>query len=228
MPAGVSTPKFVSRPDYSDFLAHFTKDSHPLGLHENPSDERLPGIVNQAAFDRLKNILQGGEIYATPMPWTNRPAVAFTECPWSALLNHAKWYSPYGIGFTKPRIFAADGGPAIYLRPDLFEKQHTISDFHEHLYAFITPFAPGYAPATWRKKNWESKPPVDFAHEREWRVPHNFKFKLSQVQFVIVDKYEDVAKFPKTLKDAIGREKFLIMEVYRQIETYWPTHLAGK
>lgn len=39
-----------------------------------------------------------------------------------------------------------------------------------------------------------------------------------------MDKYGDVARFPKDLKDAIGREKFLIMEVYKRIESLWPVH----
>jgi hypothetical protein len=69
---------------------------------------------------------------------------------------------------------------------------------------------------------------IDYAHEREWRVPHDFKFKPQDVQFIILDTYEDMAKFPKELKDAIGREKFVLMDMYRKIEELWPTHLMEK
>jgi hypothetical protein len=36
-----------------------------------------------------------------------------------------------------------------------------------------------------------------------------------------------MAEFPKELKDAIGREKFLLMEVYRNVERLWPVHNIG-
>jgi len=36
-----------------------------------------------------------------------------------------------------------------------------------------------------------------------------------------------MAKMPKTLKDGIGRPKFLIMDIYRQIEKLWPTHVLS-
>jgi hypothetical protein len=42
------------------------------------------------------------------------------------------------------------------------------------------------------------------------------------VEFVVVHSYEDVAKFPKDIKDAIGRDQFLIMDVYKQIHSRWP------
>jgi len=57
------------------------------------------------------------------------------------------------------------------------------------------------------------------------RVPHDFSFALQQIEFVIVPDYEAVAKFPKALKDVIGRKKFIIIEVYSQIEKLWPVHL---
>ncbi len=150
-----------------------------------------------------------------------------------SLLDHTKQYSPYGVGFKKARLFAAGGGPAIYLRPHLHENQHDFKSehkpewrgFHPELYAFITPFCPAYAPKTYMEKHWAKKAFVDYSHEREWRVPHDFSFELSQVEFVIVPDYETVAKFPKSLKDAIGREKFIMLEVYSQIEKLWPAHL---
>lgn len=43
-------------------------------------------------------------------------------------------------------------------------------------------------------------------------IPHDFTFRLDQVEFVIVDTYKDVAQFPRNIKNEIGREKFLIMK----------------
>ena len=89
--------------------------------------------------------------------------------------------------------------------------------------AFTTPFWPEYTP-TAIKSNFLDGKTINYAHEREWRVPHDFTFEYGQVAFVVVATYDDVAKFPKQLKDAIGRNKFLMMDVYRQIEELWPVH----
>ena len=120
-----------------------------------------------------------------------------------------------------------------FLRPHLHENQQDFKSekkpdwkgFHPELYAFVTPFCPSYAPKSYMDKHWLKKGFVDYTHEREWRVPHHFTFEPSQVEFVIVPDYETVAKFPKALKDAIGREKFIMLEVYAQIEKLWPVHL---
>lgn len=180
--------------------------------------------------ERVLYLLAEGREITPTMPWTNKKAVAFTECPFWSLIAHAKRYSPYGIGFTKAHLFAASGGPAIYLRPDLKEKQkefrHQTNDswrgFHPSVYSFITPFVPEYAPQS-LKDSWDMGH-VDFSHEREWRVPHDFTFELNQVQFIIVKSYEDMAKFPRELKDQIDRKKFIIMDIYSHIEDLWPTH----
>jgi hypothetical protein len=66
---------------------------------------------------------------------------------------------------------------------------------------------------------------VDYTHEREWRVPHDFTFDYNQVEFVILDTYNDMAQFPQEMKDAVGRDKFLLMQNYRTIERLWPTHI---
>jgi hypothetical protein len=190
------------RPDQSDYLAHFTK--------------------GERAYDNLVSILKDGVVYAGNLPWTGKPAVCFTECPWGSLLAHATQYSPYGVGFTKPHVFAAGGGPAFYVRADHYKKQ----DWAEHAHTFVTPFWPRYRPATLKGAEHLGGKTIDYAHEREWRVPHPFSFTPEQVQFVVLDTYEDMAKFPKELKDAIGREKFILMDMYRKVEQLWPTHIV--
>ncbi len=47
---------------------------------------------------------------------------------------------------------------------------------------------------------------------------------LIHVQFVVLPDYMAMARFPKELKDAIGREKFLLMDNYKIIEELWPVH----
>ena len=115
----------MARPDFSEYVGHFTKNTPPLGIKDHGQDASVKAIRGDA-YQRLVSILGAKKILATPMPWTNRHAVAFTECPWGSLLDHTKRYSAYGIGFKKSHLFAASGGPAIYLSPHLHELQ---SDF---------------------------------------------------------------------------------------------------
>ena len=187
----------------SRFVAHFTKGA------------------GDGALENVTKILNGRKIIAGNMPWTTNRAVCFTECPWSSLLAHTKQYSSFGIGFTKEHVFAAGGGPAYYVRADHWEKQH----WADHVKTFVTPFWPSYRP---KKEGW-NKPlngkTIDYTHEREWRVPHDFSFDFSSVQFVLLPNYQEMAKFPSELKDAIGREKFILVDVYKHIESLWPTHV---
>jgi hypothetical protein len=226
-----TTPKTnYARPDFSQFVVHFTKDAAPCGTATETVPEIMQ-IATQSARDRLFSILDSRQVRATRMPWTNRPAICFTECTWGGLLYHSQQYSPFGLGFSKAYLFSRGGGPAIYLTPGLRHHQEShVGDgalpFDPQLYAFVTPFMPAYAPKAYKDKFWKKDMPIDFTHEREWRVPHNLDFEYSHVEFVIVSKYEDMAQAPKPLKDAIGRDRWLIMENYRKIESLWPVHLV--
>lgn len=205
-----------NRPDFSKYLAHFTTDRNPVSKEEdNPT---LP-IAKLTARERLIHILKNKKILASSMPWTGCHAVCFTECPWASLLDHTERYSPYGIGFEKSFIFSRNGSPVYYVRADQYEKQ----EWHEHLKPFVTPFWPIYRPKSIEEK--KSFPTCDYTHEREWRVPHDLSFEYEQISFIVLKDYNDMAQFPKELKDAIGREKFILMDNYRNIETLWPVHL---
>jgi hypothetical protein len=209
-------PRFI-RPDFSDYVVHFTRDETPKTA------------TSLLAKDRLFKILKDCQLNASPMPWTNKNAVCFTECTWASLLDHASRYSRYGVGFSKTFLFRHGGSPAIYLPPGLMEHQKNhigsgTEPFDPVVFAFVTPFCPPYATTTYKKRFWNGKKPVDYSHEREWRVPHDLDFSPNNVAFVIVDTYEDMAKAPRTLKDGIGRSKWLLMDNYETIEQMWPTH----
>ena len=229
----MSTFNALSRPDFSQFVVHFTKDAAPCAEVDGDDEQQILKIQGQTAQQRLFSIMHSRKIYATRMPWTNRPAICFTECTWGGLLYHSQQYSPFGIGFTKHYLFSRGGGPAIYLTPGLLEHQRAhVGEgnlpFDPSLYAFVTPFLPAYAPKAYKDKFWKKPNAVDYTHEREWRVPHDLDFELKHAAFVIVSKYEDMAKAPKALKDEIGRDKWLIMENYRKVEELWPTHHVPK
>lgn len=208
-----------NRPDFSDYLVHFTSNRQPVGKEDehNPVKQKAKGF----ALTRLISLLTDKKIIASTMPWTGSHAVCLTECPWSSLISHTEQYSPFGIGFSKQFIFSRNGSPVYYVRADQYEKQ----DWHQHLKPFVTPFWPAYRPRS--INNRKKFPLCDYTHEREWRVPHDLPFEYGQIEFIILDKYEDMAKFPKKLKDAIGREKFLLMDNYKIIEKLWPVHNLG-
>ena len=203
--------------DFSNYVLHFTKNGDFLGDH-NVNNE----IKTMTAYQRVINILKEGRIIASKMPWTGAKAVCFTESPWNGLIAHTERYSPYGIGFEKRSLFAKHGGPALYVRPDHFTMQEDEKNgFSEYLLPFVTPFSPSYRPKSMKSDIGN----CDYSHEREWRVPHDFPFTLKEVKFVILGTYEDLAMFPRELKDAIGRDKFILMDNYRMIEKLWPVHI---
>jgi hypothetical protein len=207
-----------NRPDLSNYVAHFTTDRAPVASADKGNPTRVFASLN--ARDRLESILDGKKIVASQLPWKAGIAVSFTECPWSSLVGHSKAYSAFGVAFAKSTVFAAGGGPAYYVRPDHFQKQV----WDPAVAAFVTPFWPPYRPSHLKGPAHLGGKTVDYSHEREWRVPGDFSFELNQVEFVILKSYEDMAQFPKPLKDAIGREKFLLMDIYESIERLWPVH----
>jgi hypothetical protein len=167
------------------------------------------------AMERLISILDSRKIIASTMPWIKANAVCFTECPWSSLLQHTKNYSAYGIGFTK------GGGPALYLKEDLLHTQ----DWDDKIKPFMTPFIPPYSTATHKKYSKFPKS-IDYTHEREWRVPHDFTFKVDDIQFIVVAKNSDIEQIANKIKWKIPKEKFLSIEMYKKIENLWPTHIS--
>ncbi|MDE0227292.1 MAG: abortive infection system antitoxin AbiGi family protein [Spirochaetaceae bacterium] len=185
----------------SSFVVHFTK--------------------GQDAYSNLISILDEEKIRSNTVPWVNRGVVCFTECPWASLLTHVKNYSEFGLGFSKVHVFAAGGGPAYYVRHDYWEKQQ----WDDRVKSFVTPFWPSYRPNREDFKTALGGKTVDYSHEREWRVPHDFTFHRNRVEFVILPDYEAMAQFPKVHKDEIGRDRFIMVDVYKQIERLWPTHI---
>ena len=196
----------MNRPDFSQYIAHFNKNSS-RGM----------------AIDNLVNILRNKVIEASSMPWTDARAVCFTECPWSSILAHTEKYSPYGIGFHKATVYAKHGGPVYYIRPDHYQMQKDNGGFDSRVLPFLTPFSPAYRPDNLNDDRWNHT--VDYTQEREWRVPHDFPFDYKDIKFVILPDYKTMAEFHKDFKDIIGRENFILLDNYKRIEELWPVHI---
>src|SRR5438093_12574523 len=108
------------------------------------------------------------------------------------------------------------------MRQDLFRAARDHGGWSDDVWPFITPFVPEHASEEHRQTHWDGRPPCDYTHEREWRVPHDFAFELSDIEFLTVASYEDEARMPRELKDAIGRENILLMDNYSRVNTLWP------
>ncbi len=213
----------MARPDFSEYVIHFMKDEPPWAARYQNAPEIVGAIAPLDARERLLKALRERVIHATPMPWTGKPAVAFTECVWVSLLDHTTRYAPHGIGFKKEYLFQNDGGPVFYMRQDLYKAQcEEQSGFHEDVWPFITPFVPEYASEDHVAEHWSRSPSqVDFTHEREWRVPHDLRFDYGDVEFVIVDNNVDGDEVLEVSGALSG--KILLMENYRRITLLWPS-----
>ena len=92
----------MSRPDISNYLAHFTSYKFPR-THKSETNP-TNAYKHYSPLKRLENILTERKIISSELPWTGKRAVCLTECPWTSLVDHTKQYSPYGIGFKKDFI----------------------------------------------------------------------------------------------------------------------------
>lgn len=143
-------------------------------------------------LDRLASILNEKRIRATKKWWgLGGPSVAFTECPWASLLDHANHYSAYAIGFTKQQLWDQAGAPALYMR---WQTLHAIRDRVNELAggkvypavpeALGTLYTPIEREAGWKRLDGEEVDKwIDYSQEREWRVPQDFTFEYEDIQF---------------------------------------------
>ena len=178
-------------------------ECHPLKTFEQVS-----------ARDRLENILKTQILYGSPMPWIdgNPQATCFTECVWQGLVRHTSQFSCYGLVFNKRTIFEKGGGPALYVRGD--HMNSIASNLAVEQRVFVTPFDP----------EGVMKPGVrlDFLHEREWRLPGDFKFEYSELEYVIVDSIQDAHDIALAIGEQhVTQHQIIPMETYRVISRAW-------
>lgn len=169
-------------PDVSQYLIHFTKKRKPdSAAHSNPALK----FTDKSAKERLIGILETKQIIATKLTTGNSAnACCLTECVWGSLLDHARRYSSYGIGFTKEFIYRQKGNPVFYVAPELFDtyKKDNV----------LLPYLALY--------DLQHRKHIDFTHEREWRIPETLKFTLKDVAFIIIKSYADSLDFDKYIK----------------------------
>jgi hypothetical protein len=197
-------------------IVHFTKGKQFV-LHDLvPEGDPLSSFKQASAKDRLLSILATKTIYPSPMPWLpNSPkAVCFTECVWDALISLSEGYSPYGVVFSKRLIFDKGGGPALYVRGEQLKKLIAAGAIPPDLEPFIEPFDPGGVLKQGVK--------IDYLHEREWRLPSQFTFEYSDLEYVLVESIEDATYVVHQIgRRRLPEEKLIPLKTYEGIRKAW-------
>jgi hypothetical protein len=176
------------QPDLSGHVIHFT------GRTGIPNDEVSTDIRGTSARGRLVRILEEGAIVAHRVFWVSGPpVVCFTECSPAGIstLVAERRYRPYGVAFTKDFVFAAGGGPALYIRGDEWDQ---IGCLPPEMRARCTPYWPGAEPDSPGEYVFDAV--NEYTHEREWRVrgggdPPAFRFQPEDVAFLVIGDWSE-------------------------------------
>jgi hypothetical protein len=185
--------------DFTDKVIHFT------GRTGRPNDVVPVAIRAQSSLDRLIAILQEREIRAFAPFGHYDASVCLTECSPAGASSLVYWgrYEPWGIGFAKQFVFAAGGGPALYIRGDEWP---AVAALPPSLRARAQRFWPGATSTDGTVLPSYLRSQSMWAHEREWRVPKlegapGFTFEYSDIAFLLVGN--------QATADAMGESKTL-------------------
>jgi hypothetical protein len=200
--------------DYSPLVVHFTTGRRMVRANLISEGTPLFAYRTSTALERLRNILSSRTIYASPMPFLphDMKAVCFSECIWEGLISLANQYSPYGIVFNKRLIFTKGGGPALYIRGDLLRNLGT--NVPETIEPFVAPFDP--------YEVLRRGTPLDFLHEREWRLSTDLNFEYQDIQYILVQTIDDARAIVHSIgSNQLPEDKFLPIDVSRKIKEAW-------
>ena len=171
--------RHLSRRDLTTQIVHLTKPSIEEGTKHN-------SLINLLRILKSRTIF--GSTTETGFIIGNTPAVCFQDIPLHYLEKNLKYekhlrenssnkkirYSSTGLIFSKPYIYAKKGRPVIY---ESTQKAKRILPPSEY----------------WRIVNFDlsdTKNIVDWTHEREWRIPGDFKFELKEVTIVVSSLFQ--------------------------------------
>jgi len=194
------TPKplrTLQQADLTNEVVHFT------GRQGMANDRIDPEIQKLNSAARLARILETRTMNAYQVfhGYFGDPVVCFTEATEAGLakLVDVNRYHAWGLGFTKSWVFQQGGGPALYIRGDMWDEFQVNDAISKRLKAFGTKYWPGVVDDTPAPQS-EGQPkklsvcvsstltkPNEWAHEREWRIP-----RIEEAPTVSFD-YADVA-----------------------------------
>lgn len=157
------------RDDICHYLTHFTKEKNSeIGLIDSTS------ILIDILSDRVLkgSTTESGFIHG------DKSAVCLHDIPLKYIIksiyrsrdkNKTINFTGIGLCFSKRFVYKNGGRPVIYDKPNI-AKQYLAKD------------------EWWRIVNLDlsnDKNIVDWTHEREWRVPNDLKFNLSDVTIIV-------------------------------------------
>lgn len=154
--------------DMSDYVVHFTDDVDTLVAILKEGQVRPSG-----PFGWARNIAQVADQHRS---------ACFSEIPLDLIDRLVKRHGRYGLGFRKDFLKSNGGARVWYLDADghpsraLYERVRDLlhtQDFTDQLWT-LTPFIDLVIPGRY-----------DFDWEREWRVPGELSFNLSDVALVV-------------------------------------------
>lgn len=171
----------------SDWLERMKSRSDLCAQVTHLSRAATIGGTKRSSIDVIIKILREctikGSTTETGFIVGNRPAVCFQEAPPHSLAqnivyeeklhkkvkNGRQRYSSTGLMFPKPYVFQKGGRPVIYDKTEDAKRYLNKNEW-------------------WRIVNFslpESDAFIDWTHEREWRVPENFKFEIEEATVVV-------------------------------------------
>jgi hypothetical protein len=176
--------RIADRSDITGMVTHLTKPSVEIGLKDESE-------INRYATANLIKILQDGQLIGST---TDRgfivgktPAVCFQDAPLYGLIQNVEHeyrrrqenprekirYCGVGLAFSKWYVFTRGGRPVMYEKTSYAKEMLPES---EH----------------WRIVNlsleMNSSICIDWTHEREWRVPQEFRFDVGYAHVLLYDK----------------------------------------
>lgn len=202
--------------DYSPYVVHFTRNTStdPIpGFGNLPDGHALKSHGQSSAYEKLTSILESKRIFGSPqMDLPNAPRTAcFTESVWGAFSDLTEFFSSFGLGFNKRRLFEQGGGPALYTRGDLLSADW--KSVPSWLEPFIKPFDPE---AKWLGDK------SNFLYEREWRFPGDFEFEITDIEFIIVKSHDSVRDLIERFGTlSIREDKIIVMNSHKMVSAVW-------
>jgi hypothetical protein len=152
--------KALSRTDLSQWLTHFCKDDNEINN------------TNISAYDSLKSILSKGKIFASKQSSITRHerkgATCFYDAPpqnYNQILEtNPNKRRGYGLIVSKPAFWYLGGRPVIYYYDDYNEREWPRNERFRLVYTDLNRI-----------------PPIDWTHEREWRICGDFDFNNNDI-----------------------------------------------
>jgi hypothetical protein len=186
--------------DVPDVVLHMT------GRSGRKTTGVRPEIVAFSSSERLASIIWERQLRAATVHGCDWPVVCFTHTTRRALAAMTSQFDGVGIAFHVQSVFAAGGGPVLYVRGDEYDAVQGNPSLSEAFRSRIVRWWPGAS----EEDAWKDillphslAGPSEWTHEREWRIPQpgggGWAFSPDDVAFVLLPNDNYIAAAGKAL-----------------------------